>query len=363
MEQPGVFSPSIRDFAPISGEGPLVSVIMTTWNDTRFMRAAVDAVLAQTFTDFEFIIVDDGSDRADEVQALASLDSRIHVHRLERNVGAAEAGNRGIALSRGQFIARTDYDDIADPAWLQAAMAEFVRDPELGMVGCWVALISEHGDFLGVDATPVSDFAIRFTMLSHNPFYHSTMVYRREAYERAGGMEGGQDETFDHRLWRAMLPHCRARAVPQALVRYRYRPGGITGSIDPTTTRQRTRHIREGMWRELGIDFPIDDRNLANEVDNFLRQRPCRRTDLWPQVSDVIRQAIAGTRACEGRFLREHDRPERDTFVAALEARLVAGPVAPPGLARRGLTALRRRGLRRVLAELGRRLRKFLRGG
>lgn len=363
MEQPGVFSPSIRNFAPIGSTSPLVSVVMTTWNDTRFMQAAVDGVLAQTFTDFEFIIVDDGSDRADEVQALAALDGRIRVHRLGRNVGAAEAGNRGVALARGQFIARTDYDDIADPIWLQSAMAEFARDPQLGMVGCWVALMSEHGDFLGIDATPVSDYAIRFTMLSHNPFYHSTMVYRRELFDLAGGMEAGQVETFDHRLWRAMLPLCRARSVPQALVRYRYRPGGITGSLDPRTTRQRTRHIREGMWRELGLDFPIDDRELANEVDNFLRQRPCRHADLWPQVSDVIMRAIAGTRACEGRFLREQDRAESDAFVATLEARLLAGPVAPPGVVRRGITALRRRGLRRVLAELGRRLHKWQHGG
>lgn len=362
MEQPSVFSPSIDRFAPISDASPLVSVIMTTWNDTRFMRATVDGVLAQTFTDFEFIIVDDGSDKAGEVQALAALDSRIRVHRLDRNVGAAEAGNIGVALARGPFIARTDYDDIADPVWLQTALAAFALDPELGMVGCWVALMSEHGDFLGVDATPVSDFAIRFTMLSHNPFYHSTMVYRREVFDRAGGMEAGQDETFDHRLWRAMLPHCRARAVPQALVRYRYRPGGITGSIDPRTTRQRTRYIREGMWRELGLEFPIDNRELANEVDNFLRQRSCRRADLWPQVSEVIKQAIAGTHVCEGQFLREQDRAERDAFVAALEARLLAGPVAPPGLVRRGLTALRRRGLRRLLTELGRRLQKHLRG-
>lgn len=361
MPAPGVFTPRVTKFLPIGEGSPRVSVVMSTWNDTRFLRETVESILAQTFTDFEFIIIDDCSARADEVRALELLDSRIRVYRLERNVGAAEAGNQGVARAKAPFIARTDYDDIADPTWLESALKAFAGDPELGLVATWVRLISEHGDFLEVDRTPVSDFAIRFTMLSHNPFYHSTIVYRRELLERVGGIEPGQNETHDHRLWRAMLPHCRMCTIPEPLVRYRYMPAGIAGLIDPGTKRLRTRHIRLGLWQELGHGFPIEDSELAEEVDNFLRERPCAKAQLWPEVVAVIRLAIAATRAKGADFVRPRDEAERGAFIAMIEARLDRGPIGPPSFPVRVMTALRRRGLRRVVADIVRRTRRAAR--
>lgn len=323
---------------------------MTSWNDIRFIREAVDGVLAQTFQDFEFIIVDNGSDHASQVAALAALDPRIRTFRLDRNVGAAEAGNRGISVARAPLIARMDNDDRAVPTWLAEVTAAMDADPQLGLVGTWVTLMSEQGDPLGIDRTPESDFAIRFTLLSHNPFYHSSTVYRKALVDQIGGIEAGQDLTHDHRLWWAMLPHCRARNLPRPLCRYRYNPRGITGTSDPMTKRSRSRDIRVGLWHELGFDFPIDDRALGDAVDDFLRDRPARDPMLWDQVGAVIELAIAGTTASEHSFLRPGDEPLRDQFIDTLRERLAAGPRLPPSLAQRLKFALRTRGPKRTLA-------------
>lgn len=329
---------------------------MTSWNDIRFLREAVDGVLAQTLTDFEFIVVDNGSDHQDKVAALAGLDRRIRVLRLDCNLGAAEAGNRGIALARAPIVARMDNDDRAEPGWLEAVTAALDDDNELGLVGTWVTLISEHGDPLGIDRTPESDFAIRFTLLSHNPFYHSSTAYRRELIDLVGGIETGQDLTHDHRLWRALLPHCRARNLPRALCRYRYNPRGITGTSDPATKRSRSRDIRTGLWGELGLDYPIEDRSLGDAVDDFLRDRPCRNPELWGAVEDVIESALAGTTKQACRFLDPAKAQEWDRFAAALRRRIAAGPKAPPSRIKRLGHALRIRGPARTAAAIGRKI-------
>jgi len=356
---PGLFSPKTQVFAA-PRSSPAVSVVMTSWNDTRFIREAVDGVLAQTMQDFEFIIVDNGSDHASQVAALAALDPRIRTFRLDHNLGPAEAGNRGIAVARAPLIARMDNDDRAEPTWLAETTEALDADPQLGLVGTWVTLMSEHGDPLGIDRTPESDFAIRFTLLSHNPFYHSSTVFRKALVDQIGGSETGQDLTHDHRLWRAMLPHCRARNLPRPLCRYRYNPRGLTATSDPLTKRSRSRDIRVALWRELGLDFPIDDRDLGDAVDDFLRDRPTRDPALWDQVGAVIELAVAATAAKEHRFLRPGDELLRDQFIDRLQERLAAGPRRQPVLAQRLKSALRTRGPSRTFAAALRKGRAWL---
>jgi glycosyltransferase involved in cell wall biosynthesis len=352
---PGVFSPRIQTFA-VPRSSPRVSVVMTTWNDIRFMREAVDGILAQTMADFELIVVDDGSDFPGAVAALAGLDRRVRTLRLDCNLGAAEAGNRGIAMARAPIIARMDYDDRAEPGWLAAITAALDEDASLGVVGTWVTLISEHGDPLGIDQTPESDFAIRFTLLSHNPFYHSSAAYRRQLIDLVGGIETGQNLTHDHRLWRALLPHCRARNLPQPLCRYRYNPRGITGTSDPVTKRSRSRDIRIGLWRELGFDFPIEDRALGDAIDDFLRDRPSRHPEMWGSVEAVIESALAGTMRQEDSFLAPAEKLEPIRLAEELRSRIAAGPKSPPSAFIRFYQALHMRGPVRTAAALGRKI-------
>jgi hypothetical protein len=249
-----------------------------------------------------------------------------------------------------------DYDDRAEPGWLAAVTAALEDDPHLGVVGTWVTLVSEYGDPLGIDRAPESDFAIRFTLLSHNPFYHSSTAYRRELIELVGGIETGQNLTHDHRLWRAMLPHCRARNLPIPLCRYRYNPRGITGTSDPVTKRSRSRDIRIGLWGELGLEFPIEDRSLGDAIDDFLRDRPCRHPDLWGAVEEVIESALVGSVKQSNLCPDPVTSLERDQFAAMLRLRISAGPKPPPTPIERLRHALRTRGPVRTAAAIGRKI-------
>jgi glycosyltransferase involved in cell wall biosynthesis len=328
LRDPGVFSPNVRRFAGVGTASPVVSVVMASYNDRRFLRLAIEAVLAQTFSDFELIVVDNGSNDPEGHRALEKLDARIRVIRLAVNSGPPGAGNAGITVAQAPIIARMDSDDLAEPLWLERLIAAFEADPELGLVGTWVTLINEAGDRIGQDRTPQTDFAIRFTMLSHNPFYQSSVAFRRALFELVGPYED-QYQTHDHRLWHAILPHCRARNLPEALVRYRYNRGGVTGLTDKSEQRGLTRHIRDNLWRELGCANPLGVVALGEAVEDFLRGRPSRDPGQWAGVQEVLQLAIAAA------LRKRLDRLKR-------------GAIAPPNIVQRIFRTIRMRGLYRT---------------
>ncbi|HEY5711653.1 MAG TPA: glycosyltransferase family 2 protein, partial [Allosphingosinicella sp.] len=143
---PSVFQPRAI-VSTRSGDGdasaPACSVVMTVYNDRRFVREAVDSLLRQDFEDFELIIVDDCCDDPDFVAGLAALDSRIRVLRNVQNVGTAVSANRGIDAARAAIIARLDSDDVAEPARIGRLVEALRADPELGLVGSAVTYIDE----------------------------------------------------------------------------------------------------------------------------------------------------------------------------------------------------------------------------
>src|SRR5690349_4133045 len=118
---------------------PLVSVVMPVYDGLPHLDATIESVLAQTMTDFEFVIVDDASTDGswERVQEWARRDPRIRPHRHDGNRGHRATSNDGFALARGRYIARTDQDDLSLPRRLEAQVAYFERHPAIGVLGTW----------------------------------------------------------------------------------------------------------------------------------------------------------------------------------------------------------------------------------
>ena len=116
---------------------PLVSVIMAAYNGEKYLAEAIDSVLTQTFSDFELIIVDDGSldASAEIICSFAKLDDRIRFFQLERNMGQGPALNRGVASSTGKYLTYMDCDDITLPQRLEKQVDFLQANPEIGAVG------------------------------------------------------------------------------------------------------------------------------------------------------------------------------------------------------------------------------------
>lgn len=126
---------------------PLVTVLMAVWNRQAFVGQAIESILLQTLSDFEFIIVDDGStDRSGEILTrYASQDSRIVILSSRRNEGVASSLNLAIGRARGEYLAVMDSDDIASPERLQTQVGFLEKCPDFAFVGSHARLMTLAG--------------------------------------------------------------------------------------------------------------------------------------------------------------------------------------------------------------------------
>lgn len=142
-------------------EKGLISVIMGNYNTpVNYLREAIDSVLAQTYSNFEFIIVDDCS-TDDSCAAIESYtDPRIRLIRNEKNLGLAASMNRALELCRGEYVARMDSDDVCFPQRFEKQMAYMEQNPDVILCGSYVRFIDENGD------SPRGEWRVKFT---HDP--------------------------------------------------------------------------------------------------------------------------------------------------------------------------------------------------
>jgi glycosyltransferase involved in cell wall biosynthesis len=268
---------------------------MSAYNDLRFLDIAVESALRQDFTDFEFIIVDDGTGETAVFEALRQRDPRIRIIVSPRNLGGASAGNLGIGHARSDIIVRLDADDVCMPTRVGKLVAALEQDPGLGLVGSAVEFINEAGDVFGGQEMPQTDLEIRWTILFHNPFFHPAVAFRRSIFERAGRYRPEEAVSYDHYMWFDMLPFCRARNLPDHLAQYRWNPRGLTGT-HRAKPRNRTHRIREALWKDLGLAYDLYDDDLADHISAFVRGEtiaaPEQRLPAYEAILKVTRAFV-----------------------------------------------------------------------
>jgi glycosyltransferase involved in cell wall biosynthesis len=167
---------------------PRVSVVSTVYNGEPFFDRAVPGILSQTFDDFEFILVDDGStDRSlDRLRDVAAQDRRVRVFAPGR-LGAAAAYNYGVAQAAGEYVARQDFDDRSYPDRLRLQVELLDAHPDVGIVGGYYVLVDERRGERYVRMPPTEHSAIRSAMARYVPIAHTVATFRRRAWAEAGG--------------------------------------------------------------------------------------------------------------------------------------------------------------------------------
>lgn len=180
---------------------PRLSVILPVYNAGVYLRAAIDSILNQSFTDYEFIIIDDGS--TDESPAVISSyhDPRIR-HIKQDNRGLRATLNTGIGLSRGEYVARMDQDDISLPDRLRQQIKFFEHHSQYVLVGTTYAYIDQHGHITGIFPALTEDEDIRRELLTKSPFGHGTVMFQTKML-RAGNFQYSLDAVHveDYELW------------------------------------------------------------------------------------------------------------------------------------------------------------------
>lgn len=210
---------------------PRVTVLMPVYNGARYVEQAVRSVLAQTFADLELVVIDDGSTDQSARIVESMEDSRIRFVRNGRNRGLTPTLNHGLALARGELVARQDADDLSEATRLERQVAFLDANPDVAVVGSWYRKIGEHGEPLGDRTLPSSDAAMRWALLSYCPIVHSAATFRREAIAALGGYDERFAYAQDFDLWSRVARVHRLGNVPELLVQYRVLPTSLTATI------------------------------------------------------------------------------------------------------------------------------------
>ncbi|HTC46973.1 MAG TPA: glycosyltransferase [Candidatus Aquilonibacter sp.] len=232
---------------------PRVTVVMAACNAAQFVRKAVASVLAQTYRDFELIVVDDSSSD-DSLSILQSFDDpRILIIRHQTNRGAALSRNDALAAGRGELIAIMDADDVCVPTRLERQVAFLDANPRVGLVGCGVYdNIDAEGAVLHTSYLPEHNEAIQRNLMERWCFFHSSIMFRRTLYETVGGYVRALEPAEDHDFVLRILEHCEAHNLYERLVSYRLNPKGLSVMSREYIEQVRAASIRLAQRRRAG---------------------------------------------------------------------------------------------------------------
>jgi len=260
---------------------PEVSVLMSVYNGERYLNRALQSLLEQSFTDFEIVLIDDGStDRSREIMGSYS-DPRIRIVDQE-NRGLTKSLNRAASVARGEFLARQDADDLSLPDRLETQVEFLNRAPEAVAVGSDWETIDGEGKVRTRQLAIVRDVWLRATLPIGNRLCHGAMTIRRSAFERAGGYDERYRYSQDYELWWRMARIGRLYHIPRVLYRHRQHETSVTSRHGETQIEYaqeiRRQVIREWLSDPKGYEEVIhrwgeDDPAVDSLPDDFAAER------------------------------------------------------------------------------------------
>ncbi len=208
---------------------PRVSVVMSVFNAGDFLREAVDSVLAQSFSDFEFIIIDDGSTDGSLAVLQSFTDPRIKLF-PQPNRGLIASLNRGIEESTGQLIARMDCDDRCEPNRFSLQVNYLDQHPEVALLGGSIATMDETGNPLApLVKFPATHDQI-WSQIGRRPwvFCHPAVMFRRDAAVDVGLYSSGFAHAEDAEFFARLMTKYKAANLPEVLLNYRLRRSAVS---------------------------------------------------------------------------------------------------------------------------------------
>jgi glycosyltransferase involved in cell wall biosynthesis len=239
---------------------PLVSVLLAVSNGERYLPAALESVLRQTVSDFELLVVDDGSTDGTPAILEGIGDARLRVLRNDERQGLAASLNRGLGEARGRYVARLDADDIAFSRRLEKQLQRMVSGSAIAVVGSAVLELDASGRPGALYAMPTGPVPVRWAALFSSPFFHPSVLVDRDVLEQHGlRYDPEYLESEDYDLWTRLLEYADGDNLAEPLVLYRVHAGQASQA---RRDLQRDFQRRVAL-REIGRVGPGLDRDRA----------------------------------------------------------------------------------------------------
>jgi len=198
---------------------PKVSVLMPVYNGEAFLREAIESILNQTFSNFEFLIINDGSTDQTEHIINSYHDPRIVVIENPQNLGLTKSSNIGVQRARGEYVMRMDADDISLPVRIEKMVNYLDKNKEVGLIGSSYVEIDDNGKELMVTELPTDNESIQKELLSRNAF--CSEMFRRSCMEDVGGYREEIKYGEDYDLSLRIAEKCKVGNINEVLYKYR----------------------------------------------------------------------------------------------------------------------------------------------
>ena len=208
---------------------PKISVILPVFNAQIYLRESIESILSQSFTNFELIIINDGStDQSLEI-IQSYTDERIKLIN-QANAGLPISLNRAIAIAKGQYLARQDADDISLPTRLAEQAAYLDEHPACALLGSWANILEDNSPTDRTLQHPHLNGDIALKILFFNCFVHSSVMIRKSVLEKSGLYPEERDKfpPEDYDLWLRISKDFEVANIPKALLQYRELPNSIS---------------------------------------------------------------------------------------------------------------------------------------
>ncbi|UBF27327.1 glycosyltransferase family 2 protein [Kovacikia minuta CCNUW1] len=206
---------------------PKVTVVIPAYNSIKYLPQTLESVLRQTFTDFEVLIVNDGSSDQIEQWAAQLVDPRVRLISQE-NQGVSAARNAGIAQAKGEYVAFLDADDLWEPTKLAKQVQCLDSNPEVGLVHTWMFFADEQGKSTGRVLCSDAEGWVWERLAEKNLVACSSVMVRRFCFEWVGTFDPNLKINEDWDLWIRIASRCRFAVIKEALVYYRQLPTSIS---------------------------------------------------------------------------------------------------------------------------------------
>ena len=228
---------------------PTVSVLLPVYNAEKYVRAASESILAQSFEDFELLVIDDGSTDG-SLEILTSFKDPRIVLVARQHAGLVPTLNEGLGLVKGPYLARHDADDLSHPRRFEIQVAALVANPRLGVVGSNYSIVDAAGRFEEATSVFTHPDDLRFAQTISNQFGHGSVMIRRSVLAPVGCYDPTVGYVEDYDLLSRLSQRCEVANLSEPLYTWRRNPSGISLSNAALQEEQALR-VRDRYFAEV----------------------------------------------------------------------------------------------------------------
>ncbi len=272
---------------------PRISVILPSYNAERYIVEAIDSVLRQSFSNFELLVIDDGSsDRSAELVERFD-DDRVYLHRKECNTGIIGTLNLGIELARGEFIARMDADDVSIGTRFAQQIAHMDNHPSVGVLGTNFTIIDDSGRLGRSVSMPVKNIDTFWSMPFQSPVAHPTVMMRSSLVRQVGGYRESAKYAEDYDLWCRLSRVTKIENLDAPLLLLRKHSENVTSTNYRKHVDAATAIASEEVAQRLG-------RHLSIETVECIRSRGAQKRNHAEEAMKLVMKMYRDLESREG---------------------------------------------------------------